>query len=398
MKAVIKENICVKGSKIRCGSHMLENFISPYDATVVERLKENGVDIIGTANMDEFGMGSTTETSYYGVTENPVVKGYVAGGSSGGCAASVKNGECDFALGSDTGGSIRLPASHCGIVGLKPTYGTVSRYGLVSYASSMDVIGPMAADIDTVAKVFDMIMGKDERDSTSIDFPLEKIESTFTNKKVGVPYKWLDEGVDEAVKRAVNEACDRFVSSGYTVEEIDIKCAEYVVPTYYVIACAEASSNLSRYDGVKYGYRAEEYAGLHDMYKRTRTEGFGEEVKKRIMLGTYVLSEGFYDEYYIKAAKVRRLITNEYIELFKKYDMILTPVSPVTAPKIGEMMKNPIAMYKSDLFTVSANLTGMPALSIPFGTDDKGLPIGIQLMGNYFTEKQLCSAGVNIYE
>ncbi len=352
----IKDNICTKGIRTTCGSKMLENYIPSYSATVVERLEEAGLVIIGKTNMDEFGMGSTTETSFFGAVTNPHDPSRVAGGSSGGSAVAVAAGIVPIALGSDTGGSIRQPAAHCGVMGLKPTYGTVSRYGLVAYASSMDQIGPIATDEDDLIALYDIIKGPDKKDSTSVS--IEDGNKEIKELKIG-----------------------RF-------EDLDLKLLDYAVPAYYIIACAEASSNLARFNGVKYGFRASEYDNLRDMYDKTFDEGFGEEVKRRIRLGEFTLSHGFYDQYYLKACKVRRLIHDEFKKAFEKYDVILMPTTTGIAPKLGELSSDPISMYKSDLYTVPINLVGLPAVSVPSGTKD-GLPTGIQIVGDHFSEKML---------
>lgn len=392
----IKDNICVKGMRTTCSSKMLENFVPQYSAEVIELLEKAGAVIIGKTNMDEFAMGSTTETSAFGVTRNPHNPKCVPGGSSGGSAAAVAAQECFFALGSDTGGSIRQPASYCGVVGMKPTYGTVSRYGLIAYGSSLDQIGPICKDVTDCATIMEIIASYDEKDSTS----MKREETDFTSAlvddvkgmKIGIPTTYFKEGLDAEVREAVMEAVKTLEKKGAIVEEFELDLVDYAIPAYYTIASAEASSNLERFDGVKYGYRSEEYNGLHDMYKKTRSEGFGEEVKRRIMLGSFVLSSGYYDAYYLKALKVKALIKKVFDDAFSKYDLIIGPVAPTTAPKLGESLKDPMKMYLSDIYTISANLAGLPAMSVPCGKDDKGLPIGIQFIGDCFKEKNLIRA------
>lgn len=392
----VKDNICTEGMRTTAASKILENFIPAYSAEAVTRLRDAGAVIIGKTNMDEFAMGSTSETSAYGITRNPHNTDHVPGGSSGGSAAAVAASECYFALGSDTGGSIRQPASYCGVVGMKPTYGSVSRYGLIAYASSLDQIGPICKDVTDCATVMEVLASYDEKDSTSVrreDVKFtEALVADVKGMKVGVPKSYFGEGLDPEVKEAVLNGIEVLKAQGAVVEEFDLDLAEYAVPAYYTIATAEASSNLARYDGVKYGYRTPEYSGLHDMYKKTRTEGFGEEVKRRIMLGSYVLSAGYYDAYYIKAMKVRALIKKTFDEAFKKYDVIIGPVAPQTAPRMGESLKDPMKMYLSDIYTIPANLAGLPAISVPCGKDSQGLPIGMQIMGDCFMEKNIIRA------
>ena len=382
--AAIKDNMCTEGIRTTCSSRILDNFVPPYTAEAVKNLEKAGVVIIGKTNMDEFAMGSTTETSYYGPTKNPWDTGHVPGGSSGGSAAAVAAEECIFALGSDTGGSIRQPASYCGVVGMKPTYGTVSRYGLIAYASSLDQIGPIARTAADCAAVLDAIQGKDRRDATSLDIPAGGLLSGLTGDirgmKIGLPASCFGEGLDPEVRRAVLEAAGVLEARGAKLVKFDFPVMEYVVPAYYIIASAEASSNLSRFDGVKYGWRAEGYEDLTDLYCRTRTEGFGPEVRRRILLGTFVLSSGYYDAYYKKALQVKALIKEAFDRAFEQYDLLLTPVSPTAAPKLGESLSDPLKMYLSDIYTVPANLAGLPGLSMPCGFDG-GLPIGAQLIG-----------------
>jgi aspartyl-tRNA(Asn)/glutamyl-tRNA(Gln) amidotransferase subunit A len=359
-------------------------------------LEKAGAVILGKTNMDEFAMGSTTETSAFGVTRNPWNPDHVPGGSSGGSAAAVAANECFYALGSDTGGSIRQPASFCGVVGLKPTYGTVSRYGLIAYGSSLDQIGPLCRDVTDCAVIMEAIASHDPKDSTSLqredtDFTSALVEDV-KGMKIGIPRDYFGEGLEPEVKEAVLKAAGVLKEKGAIVEEFDLSLVEYAIPAYYTIAAAEASSNLERFDGIKYGYRTEEYNGLHNMYKKSRSEGFGAEVKRRIMLGSFVLSSGYYDAYYLKALRVKALIKKAFDEAFAKYDLILGPVAPTTAPKLGESLSDPIKMYLGDIYTISVNLAGLPGLSIPCGMDSKGLPIGLQLIGDCFQEKNLIRA------
>ena len=389
----IKDNICTKGQKTTCASKMLENFIPVYSAEVVERLKQAGAIIIGKTNMDEFGMGSTTQSSYFGVTKNPYDMTRVAGGSSGGSAAAVAIGECIFAIGSDTGGSVRQPASYCGIVGLKPTYGTVSRYGLIAYTSSLEQIGPMANTVEDCAVILEVLAGADKKDMTSkkrenYDFT-SALGQSIAGKKVALPKDFLVDGVQEEIKQAIYLAAEQFRKCGAIVEEIELGMSEYVVPVYCVITAAEASSNLARFDGVKYGYRTKEYDTLQEMYVKSRTEGFGEEVQKRILFGSFVLSESCYEDYYIKAKKLQNLLKGTYAKVFQKYDIILGPVAPRTAPRLSESQKDSLTSRLEDIYTVSANLVGIPAISVPFGKDKQGLPIGVQLMADHFQERLL---------
>lgn len=392
----VKDNMCTKGMKTTCSSKILENFIPTYDSHAVEELMKAGALLIGKTNMDEFAMGSTTETSAYGVTKNPVNTEHVPGGSSGGSAAAVAAKQCFYTLGSDTGGSIRLPASYCGIVGMKPTYGTVSRYGLIAYGSSLDQIGPMTKTVADCATVLEVIATHDKKDSTS----MKREDTDFTKAlirdvkgmKIGIPRDYFTEGLQNEVKEAVLQAAETFRSLGAIVEEFDLSLVEYAIPAYYTIASAEASSNLERFDGIKYGYRTKEYEGLHSMYKKTRSEGFGPEVKRRIMLGSFVLSSGYYDAYYLKALRTKALIKKAFDHAFASYDMILGPVAPTTAPKLGMSLSDPMKMYLGDIYTISANLAGLPAISIPCGFDQAGLPIGLQLTGDCFMEKKLIQA------
>ena len=392
----IKDNMCTKGVLTTCSSKILENFIPQFDCEAVKRLTDAGAVIIGKTNMDEFAMGSTTETSAYGPTKNPRNTEHVPGGSSGGSAAAVAANECFAALGSDTGGSIRQPASYCGVVGMKPTYGTVSRYGLIAYGSSLDQIGPLCKDVTDCATIMEIIAAHDSKDSTSV----ERDDTDFTSAlvddvkglRIGIPRDYFGEGLDPEVKEAVLNAAKVLESKGAVVEEFDLSLVEYAIPTYYTIAAAEASSNLERFDGVKYGYRASDYEGLHNMYKKTRSEGFGPEVKRRIMLGSFVLSSGYYDAYYLKALRVKAMIKKAFDEAFAKYDLILGPVAPTTAPKLGSSLSDPIKMYLGDIYTISVNLAGLPGISVPCGKDSKGLPIGVQMIGDCFKEKNLIRA------
>lgn len=389
----VKDNICTQGTLTTCGSKMLSHFIPAYSAEAVGNLEKAGAILLGKTNMDEFAMGSTTETSYYGAARNPWNENHVAGGSSGGSCAAVAAEECPFALGSDTGGSIRQPSSFCGVTGIKPTYGTVSRYGLIAYGSSLDQIGPIAKDVSDCAAVLEIISSWDKKDSTSIrrddlDFTSALLDDV-AGVKIGIPRDYFGDGLDGEVKEAVLKAAKVLEDKGAAVEWFDLGLVKYAIPAYYVIACAEASSNLARFDGVKYGYRAREYEGLHNMYKKSRSEGFGAEVKRRIMLGSFVLSSGYYDAYYLKALKTKALIKQEFDKAFSKYDVILGPTAPSAAPQIGSSLEDPMKMYLGDIYTVSVNLAGLPGISVPCGTDQKGLPIGLQLIGDCFREKDI---------
>lgn len=389
----IKDNMCTKGVLTTCSSRILENFVPTFTAEAVINLEKAGAVILGKTNMDEFAMGSTTETSHYGATKNPWNTKHVPGGSSGGSAAAVAADECSFALGSDTGGSIRQPSSYCGVTGMKPTYGTVSRYGLIAYGSSLDQIGPIAKDVTDCAAILETIASYDPKDSTSIrrddyDFTSALVDDV-NGMKIGIPKDYLIEGLNPEVKAAIMNAAHKLEEKGAVVEEFDLSLVEYAIPAYYVIACAEASSNLARFDGVKYGYRTPEYNELHEMYKKTRSEGFGPEVKRRIMLGSFVLSSGYYDAYYLKALRTKALIKQAFDKAFSKYDVILGPVAPTTAPEIGSSLADPIKMYLGDIYTISVNLAGLPGISVPGGFDSKGLPIGVQMIGNCFEEKKI---------
>ena len=392
----VKDNICTKGLATTCGSRMLEHFVPPYDAFAARKLKEAGMVILGKANMDEFAMGSTTETSWYGVTRNPRNTQHVPGGSSGGSCAAVAAGECFAALGSDTGGSIRQPSSFCGVTGIKPTYGTVSRQGLVAYGSSLDQIGPIGKDVADCAALLQVIAGHDPADSTSLerepwDFS-ESLKGDGAGLRVGLPRDYFGEGLDEDVSRAVLQVAENLKEQGAAVEEFDLGLVPYAIPAYYVIASAEASSNLSRFDGVKYGFRAEGAEGLHDMYKKTRSQGFGPEVKRRIMLGSFVLSSGYYDAYYLKALRTKALIKQAFDKAFERFDVILAPAAPTTAPRLGESLQDPLKMYLGDIYTVSVNLAGLPAICLPCGADKEGLPIGVQMIADCFGENKMIQA------
>lgn len=393
----IKDNICIEGMPATCSSHILENFKPTYTAEAVKNLEKAGAVILGKTNMDEFAMGSTTETSAFGVTRNPWNTEHVPGGSSGGSCAAVAAEECVYALGSDTGGSIRQPSSFCGVTGIKPTYGTVSRYGLIAYGSSLDQIGPVARDVTDCAVILEAIASYDKKDSTSVkredyDFTSALVDDV-KGMRIGIPRDYLGAGLDKEVKEAVLKAAKALENKGAIVEEFDLSLVEYAIPAYYVIASAEASSNLSRFDGVKYGHRAKEYDGLHGMYKKSRSEGFGPEVKRRIMLGSFVLSSGYYDAYYLKALRAKALIKQAFDRAFEKYDVILGPAAPSTAPKLGESLRDPLNMYLGDIYTISVNLAGLPGMTVPCGRDSKGLPIGLQLIADCFQEKKIIRAG-----
>ena len=392
----IKDNMCTEGLLTTCSSKILYNFVPTYTSEAVLNLEKAGAVIIGKTNMDEFAMGSTTETSAFGATKNPWNTDHVPGGSSGGSCTAVAAEEVPYALGSDTGGSIRQPSSFCGIVGIKPTYGTVSRYGLIAYGSSLDQIGPVAKDVTDCATILEAIASYDSKDSTSVrreeyDFTSALVDDV-KGLRIGIPRDYFGEGLDAEVKAAVLGAAKALEEKGAIVEEFDLSLVEYAIPAYYVIASAEASSNLARFDGVKYGYRTEEYEGLHNMYKKSRSEGFGPEVKRRIMLGSFVLSSGYYDAYYLKALRTKALIKQAFDKAFEKYDVILGPAAPTTAPKLGDSLSDPIKMYLGDIYTISVNLAGLPGLSMPCGTDSKGLPIGVQMIGDCFKEKNIIRA------
>ena len=392
----IKDNMCTKGVKTTCSSHMLENFIAPYDATVVENLNNENMINLGKLNMDEFAMGGSTEYSYFKKTRNPWNLNKVPGGSSGGSAAAVAANLVPWALGSDTGGSIRQPSSFCGVVGLKPTYGLVSRYGLVAFASSLDQIGPITKDVYDSAMLLNLIAGHDEKDTTSANIEKKDYTKCLKNDvkglKIGVPKEFFGEGINEEVKKSLETAIEKYKELGAVVEECSLDIAKYALATYYIIACAEASSNLGRFDGIRYGYRAKEFKDLRDLYKKSRSQGFGPEVKRRIILGTYVLSSGYYDAYYKKAQQVRTLVMNEFNKAFEKYDVILTPTSPTVAFDIGSKSDNPLEMYLADICTVSVNIAGLPGISVPCGVDSQGMPIGMQLIGNKFQEETILNA------
>ena len=392
----IKDNMCTRDMLTTCSSRILENFRPTFTSEAVLNLEKAGAVIIGKTNMDEFAMGSTTETSYYGATKNPWNLNHVPGGSSGGSCAAVAAEECPYALGSDTGGSIRQPSSFCGVVGIKPTYGTVSRYGLVAYGSSLDQIGPIAKDVTDCAMILEAIASYDPKDSTSIaretyEFT-SALKSDVKGMRIGIPRSYFGDGLDAEVREPILNAVKVLEEKGAIVEEFDLNLVKYAIPAYYVIASAEASSNLARFDGVKYGYRTEEYEGLHNMYKKTRSEGFGPEVKRRIMLGSFVLSSGYYDAYYLKALRTKALIKQEFDRAFEKYDVIIAPAAPTTAPEIGKSLSDPIKMYLGDIYTISVNLAGLPGITIPVGKDTKGLPVGMQIIGNCFEENKIIRA------
>ena len=391
----IKDNMCTKGTRTTCSSKILENFVPTFTSEAVLNLEKAGAVIIGKTNMDEFAMGSTTETSYYGVTRNPWNLEHVPGGSSGGSCAAVAAGECAYALGSDTGGSIRQPSSFCGVTGIKPTYGTVSRYGLIAYGSSLDQIGPIAKDVTDCATILETIASHDVKDSTSVEREYDftsALADDVKGMKIGIPRDYFGDGLSADVKEQILNAVTGLEEKGAVVEEFDLSLVKYAIPAYYIIADAEASSNLARFDGVKYGYRTEEYEGLHSMYKKTRSEGFGAEVKRRIMLGSFVLSSGYYDAYYLKALRTKALIKQAFDKAFAKYDMIVAPAAPTTAPELGKSLSDPMKMYLSDIYTISVNLAGLPGISIPVGKDSKGLPVGMQLIGDCFQEKKIIQA------
>ena len=392
----IKDNICTKGIKTTCSSKMLENFVSPYDATVMEKINEENLINLGKLNMDEFAMGGSTEHSYFKITKNPWNLSRVPGGSSGGSAAAVAANLVPWALGSDTGGSIRQPASFCGVVGLKPTYGLVSRYGLVAFASSLDQIGPITKDVRDSALLLNIIAGHDKKDTTSVN--KEKIDYTKCLKNdvkglnIGVPKEFFGEGINAEVKEMLQKSIEKYKKLGAEIEEFSLDIAKYSLAAYYIIACAEASSNLGRFDGIRYTYRTGEFKNLKELYKKSRSEAFGLEVKRRIILGTYVLSSGYYDAYYKKAQQVRTLVMNKFNKAFEKYDVILTPTSPTVAFGIGTKSENPLEMYLSDICTVSVNIAGLPAISIPCGVNSEKMPIGMQLIGNKFEEEKILNA------
>lgn len=394
--AGIKDNICTKGVLTTCASRMLENFIPPYDAAVMEQMKANHVVMLGKLNMDEFAMGSTTEHSYFKVTRNPHDLSRVPGGSSGGAAAAVSAYEAAFCLGSDTGGSIRQPAAFCGVVGMKPTYGTVSRYGLVAFASSLDQIGPLTRTVEDNALVLESVISQDQRDTTSLAHPnpdfLSCLEKGVQGLRIALPKEYFAPGIAPEIRQAVKKAASLFEKMGAKIGEASLPALEYALPAYYVISSAEASSNLSRFDGVRYGYRSENAFSLEELYKNTRSEGFGEEVKRRILLGTFVLSAGYYDAYYKKAQQVRSLVCRDFEQVFSQWDLILSPVAPTTAYRLGEKQEDPLEMYQGDLCTVPVNIAGLPALSMPCGFDGEGLPIGMQIIGKHFREDLIYQA------
>lgn len=392
----IKDNLCTTGIRTTCGSKILGNFIPPYTASAVAKLEAAGAIIVGKTNLDEFAMGSSNENSAFGIVRNPVNEDYVPGGSSGGSAVAVAADLCSISLGSDTGGSIRQPASFCGVVGLKPTYGRVSRFGLVAFASSLDQIGPFGKNVKDVARTLGVIAGRDKYDSTSSDEIVPNYLSALTGDikglRIGVPPECFGEGLNAEVKSHVEAAIKNLESRGAEIVEVNLPHSKYVVAVYYLIATAEASSNLARFDGIRYGYRAEGVKSLHELYQRSRDEGFGAEVKRRIMLGTFALSSGYYDAYYEKAQRVRQMLCNDFAEAFKKCDVIATPTAPTPAFKLGEKVNDPLAMYLDDIYTVTINLVGVPAISVPCGNSSTGLPIGLQLIGNHFDEARLLNA------
>ncbi|GHU43658.1 glutamyl-tRNA(Gln) amidotransferase subunit A [Clostridia bacterium] len=392
----IKDNMCTAGILTTCSSKILSDFTPPYTATAVEQLQNAGAVILGKTNMDEFAMGSTTETSYFGETKNPWNTAHVPGGSSGGSCAAVAAEECFYTLGSDTGGSIRQPSAFCGVTGIKPTYGSVSRYGLIAYGSSLDQIGPIAKDVSDCAAILEVICAHDSKDSTSVLREDTDFTSALTGEvkgmKIGIPTDYFGAGLQPEIKEAVLAAAKTLENQGAIVEEFELGLVDYAIPAYYTIASAEASSNLARFDGIKYGYRSEDYEGLHDMYKKSRSEGFGAEVKRRIMLGSFVLSSGYYDAYYLKALRTKALIKQEFDKAFRMFDVILAPAAPTTAPKLGESLRDPIHMYLGDIYTIAVNLAGLPAISLPCGKDKAGLPIGMQLFGDVFCEKKILRA------
>ena len=392
----IKDNMCTEGLRTTCSSKILYNFVPTYTAEAVHNLEAAGAVIVGKTNMDEFAMGSTTETSAFGETKNPWNTAHVPGGSSGGSCAAVAAEECTYALGSDTGGSIRQPSSFCGVTGIKPTYGTVSRYGLIAYGSSLDQIGPVAKDVTDCAAILEIIASHDTKDSTSVlrdDYRFtEALVDDVKDMRIGIPRDYFGEGLDADVKGAVLAAAEELRKKGAIVEEFDLSLVEYAIPAYYVIACAEASSNLARFDGVKYGYRTKEYEDLHNMYKKSRSEGGGPEAKRRILLGSFVLSSGYYDAYYLKALRTKALIKQAFDRAFETYDVILGPAAPTTAPLLGQSLSDPIKMYLGDIYTISVNLAGLPGISLPCGKDKNGLPIGLQLIGDCFQEKKIIRA------
>ena len=392
----IKDNMCTKGVRTTCSSKMLENFIAPYNATVVEKLNNEGLINLGKLNMDEFAMGASTEYSYFKKTRNPWNLNKVPGGSSGGSAAAVAANLVPWALGSDTGGSIRQPASFCGVVGLKPTYGLVSRFGLVAFASSLDQIGPITKDVEDAAILLNMIAGHDEKDTTSMEVDkkdyVKALKNDVKGMKIGVPKEYFGEGINPEVKAALDKAIEKYKELGAEVEEFSLDIANYALATYYIIACAEASSNLGRFDGIRYGYRTKNFTNLKEIYRNSRSEGFGAEVKRRIILGTYVLSSGYYDAYYKKAQQVRTLVKKEFAKAFEKYDVILTPTSPTVAFDLDSRASNPLEMYLADICTVSVNIAGLPGISVPCAVDSEGMPIGMQLIGNYFEEEKILNA------
>jgi aspartyl-tRNA(Asn)/glutamyl-tRNA(Gln) amidotransferase subunit A len=399
MVIAIKDVLAYKDHPLTCSSNILKNFTSLYTATAVQKLIDEDAIIIGKTNCDEFAMGSSNENSAFGNVLNPVDKTRVPGGSSGGSAAAVTANLCDVALGTDTGGSIRQPAAFCGVYGLKPTYGRVSRFGLTAFASSFDTIGPFSKNVEDAALILEVLSGKDENDSTSVNKGIPAYTSLLENGnklKIGIPKEYFAEGLDEEIRTAILDLADELKLEGYEVKEVSLPMTEYTIATYYILTTAEASSNLARFDGARYGYRAQNYKDLNDMYVNSRTEGFGKEVKRRIMLGTYVLSSGYYDAYYRKAQKVRRLIKEDYDKVFSEVDLLLTPTTPTTAFKIGEKSDDPLQMYLSDIYTTSANLAGIPGMNIPIGKNSENLPIGLQILSQQFDEEKIFQLAAHI--
>jgi len=400
MPLSIKDVLCTEGMRTTCGSRILENFVPPYDATSVARLKQSGAVLLGKVSMDEFAMGSTSENCAFGAPRNPWNTGYICGGSSGGSAASVAADECIASLGTDTGGSIRQPASHCGVVGLKPTYGRVSRYGLVAFASSLDQIGPLTKDVTDCALMMNVISGYDEKDSTSVEQEVPDFRRALTDGlqglKIGIPREYFIQGLDPEVEKAVQQGINILQEAGAEIVEVSLPHTDYCVAVYYLVAPAEASSNLARYDGVRYGFRDKTSDALLDMYKNSRSLGFGNEVKRRIIIGTYALSSGYYDAYYIKASQVRTLITEDFRKVFETCDVLASPVTPTPAWKLAEKIDDPLSMYLSDILTISANLAGIPGISVPCGFSGAGLPIGLQIQGAHFQEEKLLTVAFNL--
>ncbi len=403
MKVAVKDVLALKGAHLTCGSHILENFESLYSATSVQRLIDAGASIVGKTNMDEFAMGSSNETSYFGSVQNPWDPTRVPGGSSGGSAVATAIGACNVALGTDTGGSIRQPAAFCGVIGMKPTYGRISRYGLTAFASSFDTVGTFSRTLEDTARALEIMSGYDRMDSTSAKLPVPRFSAALSKNvkglRIGIPKEYFGEGIEPDIRKKIEEAKEKLQDVGCQLVDISLPHTKYCVAVYYILTTAEASSNLARFDGIRYGRRAkvEGVAPLEEVYRKSRSEGFGREVKRRIMLGTYVLSAGYYDAYYARAQKVRRLITEDFTDAFQHCDAILTPTTPTTAFKLGEKVSDPLAMYLNDIFTVSANIAGVPAISVPVGLDSKGLPIGAQLIAKFFDEETLFALSKAIF-